>query len=208
MNVYMVRHGETDWNRAGRYQGQRESSLTEIGILQAEALGRAFSVLQVKRVISSPLRRCTETALPVACGHGLPLETDARLLEIAHGNWEGRLRNEIERDDPQTMRQWREAPQTVHFEGGESLADVRSRWKAFANGLVGKDDVVLVTHDVLVRLAILDATGGSLAMLWEAQVRNGAYARFAVDAGSWKLLDECCDVHLDGLRVDPTFQAL
>jgi len=60
-------------------------------------------------------------------------KTDDRLIEIAHGTWEGRLRDEIEQDDPETMRRWREAPETVRFDGGESLADVDARWRAFAS---------------------------------------------------------------------------
>ncbi len=206
--VLVARHGETDWNRAGRYQGQRESNLTETGRAQAEALGSALAPHSVARVIASPLRRCVETAEAIARIHGVTVERDARLLEIAHGSWEGRLRDEIERSDPGTMRRWREEPDTVHFDGGESLADVLARWQAFAQGFDGKNEVVLVTHDVLVRLAILHATQRPLTRLWEPRVVNGGYARFAVQNGSWRLENECVDDHLAGLLVDPLQQAL
>ena len=208
MIVYVARHGETDWNRAGRYQGQRESSLTEIGRAQAAALGAALAEQPISRVISSTLRRCSETAEAVARFHSTPVETDTNLLEIAHGTWEGRLRDEIALTDAERMRRWREAPETVQFEGGESLSDTDRRWRAFAQSLSGKNELVLVTHDVLVRLAILNATAQSLSRFWEPRVVNGGYARFSVQNGAWQLLDECVDKHLAGLLVDPMQQAL
>ncbi|MHB1770043.1 MAG: histidine phosphatase family protein, partial [Minisyncoccota bacterium] len=150
MIVYVARHGETDWNREGRYQGRRESHLTARGRAQAAALARALEGVSVGRVVSSPLARCAETAEPIALQHGVTLEKDARLIEIAHGTWEGRLRADIEREDPSTMRAWREQPQRVDFAGGESLSQVLERWRTFAGELAGNDDVVLVTHDAVV----------------------------------------------------------
>lgn len=137
--------------------------------------------------------------------------TDARLLEIAHGTWEGRLREEIERDDPRRMHAWRTAPQTVEFEGGESLADVDARWRSFA-GALDAEDTVVVTHDVVVRLAVLAAQGRPLSKLWKPFVHNGGYAVFeyrTIDAGpNWKLVHECEDAHLQGLVADTSRQAL
>jgi broad specificity phosphatase PhoE len=209
MILCLARHGETDWNREGRYQGQRESQLTPIGEAQARALAQALGAQRFARVISSPLRRCTETALPAACACGVALETEPRLIEIAHGTWEGRLRSEIAENDPRTMREWREAPQRVHFAGGESLAGVRARLRAWLASLEGESgSAAAVTHDVLVRLAILEAQDRPLADLWRPRVVNGGYARFAFENGTLSLLDECVDEHLNGLLVDTAQQAL
>ena len=208
MIVYVARHGETDWNREGRYQGQRESRLTMTGIAQAQALAQALGAASIARVISSPLARCLDTAAPLAARLDLDVEVDLRLIEIGHGTWEGRLRDEIERDDPQRMRDWREYPDRVRFDGGESLQDVLERWRAFARSIDGNNDIAVVTHDVLVRLAIVDATGQPLSRLWDARVRNGAYARFAVTNGVWRVLDECVEGHLGELLVDTARQAL
>lgn len=205
--IYVARHGETDWNRKGRYQGQLESNLTSTGIQQARALAGALTNAGITRVISSPLARCVESARPLAQALGIPIETDPDLIEIAHGTWEGELRSELERSDPQTMRLWREHPHLVQFEGGESLHDVEHRWRAFVQRLADADDVAIVTHDVVVRVAILAAAQRSLAQLWEPAVRNGAYARFR-GGGSWELLDGCVDAHLGSLVVDTAAQAL
>ena len=205
--IYLCRHGETDWNREGRYQGRLESRLTELGEAQARALADALERETVARVITSPLRRCVGTAQPFAERRGLAIETDPDLTEIAHGVWEGRLRSEIERDDSETMRAWRAHPQTVHFEGGESLAGVAARWRAFTHRIGDADDLLIVTHDVVVRIAILAAAGRPPAELWQPRVVNAGYALFR-DAASWELLRECVDDHLGALRVDTTTQAL
>jgi phosphoserine phosphatase len=205
--IYVARHGETDWNRDGRYQGRRESALTELGVVQARALDEALAREPIERVIASPLARCVQTAQPIARRHAVALETDSNLIEIAHGSWEGRLRSEIERDEPQLMQAWRESPQTVHFPGGESLVDVDRRWRAFAYRLGAADRVLIVTHDVIARLAILAATNRPLSRLWEPPVVNAGYAVFA-GGGGWELVHSCVDEHLAGSHADPASQAL
>lgn len=204
--LYVVRHGETDWNRQGRYQGQSGiSHLTATGRRQAEAVARALSRPSIRRIVSSPLQRCVKTAEPLGARLCLPVETDARTIEISHGSWEGRLRSQV---DPALLQRWQNEPATVAFPGGETLRDVERRWAAFAATLDGKNDTVVITHDVLVRLAILTATDRPLSRFWEPRVVNGGYARFSRDRDRWRLLDECCDEHLDGLLVDAGAQAL
>ena len=206
--LYVARHGETNWNYEGRYQGRLESQLSALGERQAAALASALASSGAKRVIASPLSRCTETAAPLARALGVAIETDDRLLEIAHGTWEGRLRDDIGRFDSERMQAWRRAPETVTFEGGESLADVAGRWRAFAGSLGGDNDVVVVTHDVLIRLAILDATGRGAREFWKPRVRNGAYAVLSGSGERWNLDAECCDEHVQGMLSDTSRQAL
>jgi probable phosphoglycerate mutase len=205
--IWIARHGETDWNRDGRYQGQLESTLTERGRAQAAALATALRESGARRVISSPLSRCVQTAQPVADALGVALETSPLLIEIAHGTWEGRLREEVEREDPEQFAAWRSAPESVHFAGGERLSDVAQRWNAFASSLVEMPTIV-VTHDVLVRLAILIAQQRPLAQLWSPRVVNGGFATCEIAGGEWTLIDECSDAHLGALVADTSGQAL
>jgi|HubBroStandDraft_2_1064218.scaffolds.fasta_scaffold04494_4 probable phosphoglycerate mutase len=206
--VYVVRHGESEANREGRYQGRQDSPLSALGHQQAAALAGTLSASRVACVISSPLRRCVETALPVAARLGVPLECDDRVIEIAHGTWEGRLRAEVEREDAARMHAWRTVPQHVRFDGGESLADVDARWRSFAASHLTDADAIVVTHDILVRLAILAATNRTLAQLWEPKAENAAYAIFEINDARWQLVSECCATHLTGLRADISRQAL
>jgi broad specificity phosphatase PhoE len=209
-HVYVARHGETDWNREGRYQGQLDvSRLSERGHAQARALGDALAAVGVRRVVSSPLTRCRQSAEPLARRIGLSLATDPLLIEIAHGTWEGRLRDDVERDDRLRFEIWRRRPDQVHFHGGESLAQVQARWERFSAPLQqAEDPLAIVTHDVLVRLAILGSRGRPLSELWHPRVENGGYAIFDVGPDGWRLLDECAASHLAGLLADTARQAL
>ncbi len=208
VRVYLARHGETTWNLAGRYQGRLESELSPLGERQALALADAMQRANAGRVVSSPLRRCTETARPAAEHAGVPVETDDRLIEIAHGTWEGRLRDELAANDPVRYRAWREDPAHVSFEGGESIAQVLERWRDFATSFAPDAPTLVVTHDAVVRVALVDATSRGLDDFWTTRVENGAYAAFDVHHGRWTLVEECVSDHLGALRAPIEGQAL
>lgn len=208
MILYIARHGETTWNREGRYQGQRESALTETGRQQAQALAHALRESSIEAVYASPLSRCRDSAQPLADARGIELRVDASLIEIAHGSWEGRLREEIARNDAARFTQWRLQPDLVAFPGGETLAAVHRRWQTFIAALPSADEVAIITHDVLVRLAILDASHRPFGRLWEPRVVNGGYARLEFGNKGLVVLDECVETHLAGILVDTSHQAL
>jgi broad specificity phosphatase PhoE len=208
MRVYVARHGETTWNLAGRYQGRLESDLTSLGMRQAVALAGAMAEARVGRIVSSPLLRCTATALPAAERLGLRVEIDDRLIEIAHGTWEGRLRDEIAANDPQRYHAWREDPAHVAFENGETIGQVLARWRDFAAAFRPQTPALVVTHDAVVRVALVAATGRDLTSFWSGRVENGAYATFDVDHAGWALVEENVNAHLGTLRVSIEGQAL
>lgn len=207
-NVFIARHGETTWNAAGRYQGRQESELSGLGVAQARVLADAMGAYRLQRILSSPLRRCLDTARPAAERFGLNVEAEPLLVEIAHGRWEGRLREDLAREDPERYRRWRSQPEIVDFEDGESVADVLQRWKTFVAGFEADGDTLLVTHDAVIRCALLERTGRELRTFWEGRVLNGAYAHFVVRDKTWTLRDECVSAHLAGLVTDPSTQAL
>jgi broad specificity phosphatase PhoE len=213
--IYLARHGETTWNKIGRYQGRQESALSELGERQGTALAAYFAYrlaaeLSIPaRIISSPMLRCTATARFTAARLGLPLETDERLIEIAHGTWEGRLRDELAANDPQRYGAWRNDPANVSFEGGETLRDVDARWRDFAASLAGyKEDVLILSHDAVLRVAILAAKNAPLDRFWNVKAENGAFARFTPDRPQWTLVEECFVEHLADARASVAEQAL
>jgi broad specificity phosphatase PhoE len=210
VRVYVARHGETTWNLAGRYQGRRESGLTALGVRQGFALADAFERIEprVERIVASPLLRCSATAKFVADRLNVTLETDDRLLEIAHGTWEGRLRDEIAADDPERFRAWKERPADVAFENGETLAGVRARWLNFAASFPDGGPALVVTHDAVVRVAILAAQARALDELWSVNVETAGFAEFEVAAGRWTLVHENANGHLAGLHAATGGQAL
>ncbi len=213
--IWLARHGETTWNLAGRYQGRMESALSGLGVAQGFALAEYFAGRIAggervpTRILSSPLLRCKATALFTGQRLGLGVEVDERLTEIAHGTWEGRYRDELARDDPERYRAWREDPAHVSFDGGESLTDVLWRWRAVAADLASRaDDMLVVTHDAVVRCALVDLQARTLDDFWDVPVENAAFAIVDNDGTELRLTVPFHADHLRGLRADVASQAL
>ncbi len=171
MKILLARHGETPWNAEGRYQGQVDIPLSDVGLAQAAALGRRLQDVRIDRAVASPLARATRTA-QLALGEArVPmLGFDAGLLEIAHGEWEGLLASEIAQRDPLRLQAWRDAPESVLMPGGESLQMVLERaWPALMRacaGLGADDTLLVVAHDAVNRVLLARILGLPLARLW------------------------------------------
>ncbi|CAM5214241.1 MULTISPECIES: histidine phosphatase family protein [Alcaligenaceae] len=90
--LYLIRHGQTAYNRDDRLRGHADPELTDLGYEQAEALGRIFAGVMLSRVVSSPLRRALDTARPIACAAGVPVEMDDDLNDRDYGRWTGASR--------------------------------------------------------------------------------------------------------------------
>ncbi len=147
--LILVRHGETDWNAEGRYQGQADPPLNRRGREQAQALAAALQQKGVDVIYSSPLKRAWQTAEVVARAVRAPLFPEPRLMEIHQGEWEGKRVGEIAREYPQTFHQWEEDPWATQIPGGETLAEVQQRVYAAADDILARHPgktVVLVTH--------------------------------------------------------------
>jgi broad specificity phosphatase PhoE len=102
--ILLARHGETDWNRDGVWQGWADPPLNETGRAQARELAEQLREVRIDAVYASDLRRASETAEIVAAPHGVPVITDAALREIDIGSWSGLTRAEIEQRFPNGER--------------------------------------------------------------------------------------------------------
>jgi broad specificity phosphatase PhoE len=151
VRFYLIRHGETADNLQMRYLGTRDEPLTENGIRQAQRVADALDQLQIRIVVSSPLRRTTETAVLIqeACGVGLRLEP--RFAEGSFGSWEGLTRAEIVGrggKDAEQLARW-ESDSSSSPPGGESLDSVQKRVVCAAEELKREfagSSIVLVSH--------------------------------------------------------------
>ncbi|MCC7248472.1 MAG: histidine phosphatase family protein [Lysobacter sp.] len=173
MKILLARHGETPWNAEGRYQGQEDIALSPVGEAQARALGARLADARIDRAVASPLTRAKTTAeFALGDARKSMLGTDAGLMEIAHGTWEGLLASEIRERDGERLQAWREAPDTVLMPGpgGESLQHVFDRaWPAFARaaeGLGADDTLLVVAHDAVNRVLLCRILGIPFAKLW------------------------------------------
>jgi probable phosphoglycerate mutase len=171
MRILLARHGETAWNAEGRYQGQEDIPLSEVGEAQARLLGDRLKHVHIDRAVASPLQRALRTA-ELALGEDRvgKLITDAGLMEIAHGTWEGLLAAEIRDRDPDRLLAWRHAPHEVLMPEGESLRHVADRaWPALeraTEGLGPHETLLVVAHDAVNRVLLCRVLGLPLSRLW------------------------------------------
>jgi broad specificity phosphatase PhoE len=124
--VVLLRHGQTDYNVAGRMQGHIDSHLTETGVAQAAEVAPEIARLAPDRLISSDLARAADTAETVAAACGQSVKLDARLRETHLGEWQGRTVEQIEEAYPGAIAIWRSDPGWAP-PGGESRIDVVRR---------------------------------------------------------------------------------
>jgi probable phosphoglycerate mutase len=172
MNVLLVRHGETTWNREGRYQGRTDIPLSSDGEAQVRALGLRLAQIPIARAISSPLSRARKTAEAILVGRETKLELSDGLLEISHGQWEGQLATDIELSHAEMFGTWRTNPDR-HVPAGpdaETLGDVEDRaWPVLlelCSSLGPGDTGLLAAHDAVNRALICRVLGLPLSRVW------------------------------------------
>ena len=158
--IFVLRHGETEWNTELRLQGSRDSPLTERGRSQARAMGAALRQAltigghdtAMLDLVASPLGRTRETAALVGEALGLSAATwrsDARLAELRYGDWEGLRVREIDGLAPGAMARWRADPHDFTPPGGETHAELSARTKSFLDeALRTGRPLVIVGHGV------------------------------------------------------------
>jgi broad specificity phosphatase PhoE len=147
--VVLLRHGRTEWNASGRFQGQLDSPLDPTGRAQAAAAGAALLPMQADALVSSDLKRTLDTAQVVAEACGLEVAVDERLREIHLGAWQGLTRAEARSSYPQEYARW-QAGEDARRGGGETYAEVGVRARACVDDWLerlGEGSLLLtVTH--------------------------------------------------------------
>ncbi len=156
--IFMVRHGETQWNQLGKYQGVSDSPLTDRGKVQVDRMGSALQAHQISfsALYASPLGRADESAAIIAPYLDMQVRIDERLKERNYGIFEGFTRKEVEQRFPHEVKMNREQPGFV-IPKGESREDILRRVKEFLHDMVmlhGGEDVLLVTHGGWISMAL------------------------------------------------------
>jgi broad specificity phosphatase PhoE len=155
--LLLVRHGLTEWNREGRFQGHLDPPLSDDGRDQARCVARRLAAAAEPpvRIITSSLERARETAQIIGDALGAPgVETDRRLIEIGQGAWEGRTHAELELDDPERYAAWRRQIGHEQPPGGEPIDHALERVAAVMAEVTDTDDwpICLVAHGGTLRL--------------------------------------------------------
>jgi phosphoserine phosphatase len=195
----LIRHGETDWNRAGKFQGQIDVPLNENGRNQASLAAEFLKTSQIDFGFTSPMLRPQETAQIILAEHSsLTLHEDADLREIGHGLWEGKFEAEIEAEYPGELKRWHTHPESVQMPEGENLQDVWTRaiaaWQKILQQVGNHPQTgIVVAHDATNKVLLCYLLGLGLADIWKIKQGNGAVT----------VID-----YPDGIEGKPVIQAL
>ena len=183
IRLLLVRHGETDWNKESRFQGQIDIPLNDNGREQGKKAAAFLKETPLNFAISSPMSRPKETAELILAYHsGVKLEIKQQLLEISHGTWEGKLKPEIQAQYPELLKQWQETPEVVQMPDGENLQQVWDRAVACWDEIVAEkgqssEEIktgIVVAHDAINKVILCALLGLSPSNFWNVKQGNGA----------------------------------
>lgn len=204
MRLIIIRHGESEWNRIGRYQGQLDAPLSELGLRQAEALAERLRTEPLHAIFTSPLQRAARTAETVARHHpNVPFQREPALLEIGHGDWEGLLVDEVVSRYGEGLREWRQHPTRSQMPNGESFSNILKRVMDFQERLCAEysnKNVLISTHDVVVKILVAHALGMDMDRINRIWVTNASISviEYGEDLPYLVSLSEAC--HLGRLE--------
>ncbi len=181
VRLLLVRHGETEWNRQGRFQGQIDIPLNDNGRLQAQKAGEFLKDVPVDFAVSSSMSRPKETAEIILQQHSqIELGLEDGLREISHGLWEGKFETEIEQEFPGELEKWRTIPETVQMPEGENLQQVCDRsvatWQSIVQVALDNQRQIglIVAHDATNKTLLCHILGLSGKNFWNFRQGNGA----------------------------------
>ena len=176
--IFLIRHGETNWNKEGRFQGQIDIPLNDNGKNQARKTFEYLSNISFNKAFSSSMHRPYETAQIILQNNkDLKIEKIDALVEISHGLWEGKLESEIRDNWPKLLENWHNKPEKVIMPEGESIKDVSERSiEAFNNICLSQKDndlTLLVAHDAVNKTLICNILGLNYSNIWMIKQGNG-----------------------------------
>lgn len=178
LELWLVCHGETPWNREGRAQGQSDPPLSELGVQQAELLGRRLAGVSFDEVYTSDLARARYTARLALPGAEIQLEK--RLREIHFGSWEGKPWEALEGEDKAALEAWFKDPYRQRAPEGESYEDLLARVSAWLAKLPPTGRVAAFAHGGTIRCALYHFTGLPQGASWRFQVDTGSLTKLVI----------------------------
>jgi len=199
LELWLIRHGETDWNVQDRIQGSSDIPLNAAGIQQARRLACRLEGVAFDAVYASDLSRArvtAETALP-----GASVRLDPRLRELAYGVFEGKSWAELDGDEAVEARHWHEDRYGRRIPGGESYADLEARLAAFRADLPERGQVIAFAHGGTIRAALYLALGQPVKGVWRLEIANTSITRLAFDHRGTTLVTVNDHAHVDGVAV-------
>ena len=157
LTIYLVRHGQTEWNVLHKMQGWGNGELTEKGIADAKALAIRLKHTPIDKIYSSSSKRAIETAKIIDHNRGIPIVTDNNLREMNFGDWDGQLTADVKANYPKEHATFWETPHLFEGVNGETFSDIQKRaQKALTDILADQTEgtVLIVSHSIFLRVLL------------------------------------------------------
>lgn len=174
--LYIVRHGETEWNAAERIQGRLDSRLTEKGRSYAKMLGERLKRTDFTRIIASPSQRTLETAQLLKGERDISVTQDERIMEMAMGPWQGMTMAEIRLQYPNEYDWFMSRPELFQMAGAETFFEMKERAEDFLTEMKSgtlSGNVLIVTHGLLIKSLFAIFKGIAIKDIWKEQTVEG-----------------------------------
>jgi broad specificity phosphatase PhoE len=197
--LYLIRHGETEWNRLEKTQGCADISLSENGYIQAGRLARRLLDEGIEAVYSSDLRRAFTTARIIAEQLDIEVHTHPGLREMNFGCWEGLDFHRIKKEYTEIHRLWLSSPDKAIIPGAEELIEVQNRATDAVKGIVELNRgrrIAIVSHGVTLKCLIFGLLGIDLGNLSKIRLDNCSLTIIEYRNGRYvlDLMNDICHV--------------
>ncbi len=201
MKLYLVRHGETDWNKAGRMQGRIEVDLNLFGFKQAHLCAKRLKAIPFEMAYTSPQRRALQTAELIVKHHDVYLDAHPALQEIHLGKWEGLTWSEVRRQHRGLIDDMTKDRQTAKIHGGEAYEDVLKRAMSFLESVskLPFEHVLVVSHGGLIKMVLSYVLGLPIEKRGNFHLSNTGISVIEKDktTGRWRALSINETSHLE-----------
>jgi len=196
----LVRHGETEWNKLGRFQGHQDIALNELGQAQARETAQALAALKPTALYSSPLYRTMQVAEEISRAVGLPVIKEEGFKELRLGDLEGVTGQEMQERWPEVYAAWRNKPATVVMPNGESLAQLQERaWGALLKLEKSQEEsgiLVVVSHNFAIRCVVAKLLGMPLSNFHRMSLSLSSICTFESNKANRRLVCYNSTCHL------------
>ncbi len=179
VKIYLIRHGESEGNKEGRFRGGEDFPLSEGGREQVKNLGIALKDSGIEKIYSSPLIRAYDTARAVAETTGAEIIVEPGFKSISLGIWEGKTREEVEKNYPREFELWLTAPEKLRMPGFESIPALRRRAMKALNRIVRENQtgtIAVVSHTAVLKVIFAGVLNLRPPYFWKVQFDTASYS--------------------------------
>jgi broad specificity phosphatase PhoE len=194
LQLILIRHGETLWNKEGRVQGVSDVELSDVGRMQARSLALNLHDHPIRAIHASPLKRACQTAEIINEFHHLDIRIQPDLMEMNQGDFEGLPFPELMVREKVFLKKWITDPAAVKMPNGESLFELQQRaWRAVEQIISGSENALIVSHNFTIAAILCRLRNISLSEFRKTCVDTASktIVRFQNGEASIELLNDC-----------------